>query len=400
MITIPVSAIQAARKLLTRIHFERLKLPVLTHVLATIDAAGLTLAVTDLDHWLETRLPATIDRTLPDITRFLIPAAALAAAARGDKGSSVCFECPPDPSRPVLKLTVICGKMPVESVYHPEPAADFPVRPTVKGPITHMPKDTLLALQTVAGCASSDATRYVLNGVLVSPDDGGILIATDGRRLAGAPARFTGREFILPSAAVHVLGFPDFTARDAAIQQPDDGKGTHLQFRSGPHTLIARTIEGSYPNYRQVIPREFVADVTVPETHRPALISWLRSLVGKGGNGDGKVTVRLSWEKPGNLTLTLRDSAATAARVDVPVTTTGQPPVIAFGPAYLADALAIGSTLRLIDGLSPGMAVDQSSGAFCVLMPCRYTKAVAGDAPEVGVGQVAQATASAPAIAA
>jgi len=65
-ITIPISAIKSARKLLTRIHFERLKLPVLTHVLATIDAAGLTLAVTDLDHWLETRLPATIDRTLPN----------------------------------------------------------------------------------------------------------------------------------------------------------------------------------------------------------------------------------------------------------------------------------------------------------------------------------------------
>ena len=56
MFLIPVSAIQAARKLLTRIHFERLKLPVLNHVLVTIDAAGLTLAVTDLDHWLETRL--------------------------------------------------------------------------------------------------------------------------------------------------------------------------------------------------------------------------------------------------------------------------------------------------------------------------------------------------------
>ncbi|MEI7911844.1 MAG: hypothetical protein WCK77_19610 [Verrucomicrobiota bacterium] len=82
---IPASAIIAARKLLTRIHFERLKLPVLTHVLATIDAAGLTLAVSDLDHWLETRLPASTQT--PDVTRFLIPAAAIAAAARGDKGS-------------------------------------------------------------------------------------------------------------------------------------------------------------------------------------------------------------------------------------------------------------------------------------------------------------------------
>ena len=59
-LTIPVSAIVAARKLLTRIRFERLTLPIINHVLATIDNVGLTLAVTDLDHWLETRVPATI----------------------------------------------------------------------------------------------------------------------------------------------------------------------------------------------------------------------------------------------------------------------------------------------------------------------------------------------------
>ncbi len=57
-LTILVSDLIAARKLLTRIPFARLKLPVLTHILATVDAAGLTLAVTDLDHWLETRIPA------------------------------------------------------------------------------------------------------------------------------------------------------------------------------------------------------------------------------------------------------------------------------------------------------------------------------------------------------
>ena len=367
MITIPVSAIQAARKLLTRIHFERLKLPVLSHVLATIDAAGLTLAVSDLDHWLETRLSAVIDPLEP--TRFLIPAAALAAAARGDKGGSVQFECTstPDQNHPMLKLTVTCGRMPVETVYQPEPASGFPQRPTIQGRITALPKETLLALRTVAGCASTDATRYVLNGVLFSPDHGGILIATDGKRLAGAPARFAGLEFILPSAAVHVLGFADFTARDATIQQPDKGTGPHVQFRSGPHTLIARTIEGSYPNYRQVIPDEFLADATIPETHKPALISWLRSLEGKGS---WKNPVRLTWGKPGHLTLTLRDSDGTGTHIHVPVTITNRPPAISLDPTFLADALEIGSTLRLIDGISPGMTTD-ATGNFCVLMPCR-----------------------------
>jgi len=379
-ITIPVSAIKAARKLLTRIHFERLKLPVLTHVLATIDAAGLTLAVSDLDHWLETRLPATINPFPPDSTRFLIPAAALAAAARGDNGSSVQFESPStsDPNKPVLKLTVTCGKMPVETVYQPEPASGFPERPSIQGHITTVPKETLLALQTVAGCASTDATRYVLNGVLFSPDDGGTLIATNGRLLAGTPARVTGREFILPNAAVHVLGFPDFTGHDAAIQQPDAGTtNAHVQIRSGPHTLIARTIEGNYPNYKQVIPREFVAEATIPDAHKAALISWLRSLDGK------RNSVRLTWDKPGHLTLTLRDSDTTDALIHVPVSITGQPPVIAFAPGYLADALTIGPTLRLIDGISPGMA-SSPSGNFCVLMPQRC---VPEDAPEVDVKQ-------------
>jgi DNA polymerase-3 subunit beta len=379
-IIIPVSAIQAARKLLTRLHFERLKLPVLSHVLATVDAAGLTLAVTDLDHWLETRLPATINPTQPTkpiktengTARFLIPAAALAAAARGDKGGSVQFDCPDDPDsdHPVLRLTVTCGKMPVESVHQPEPASGFPERPVIRGRITVVPKETFQALRTVAGCASTDATRYVLIGVLFSPDNGGTLIATDGRCLAGAPARFGGREFILPSVAVHVLGFPDFTGRDAAILQPEAGDGPHIQFRSGPHTLIARTIEGNYPNYRQVIPHGFLSDATIPETHRLALISWLRSLDGRSP------TVRLTWQHPGHLTLTHWDYDTAKSTIRVPVTTSGEgrPPAISLSPRYLADALVIGSTLRFVDGMTPAVATDPSSGNYCLVMPCRFTE--------------------------
>jgi len=371
-ITIPVSVIQSARKLLTRIRFERLKLPVLNHVLVTIDAAGLSLAVTDLDHWLETRVHATIDPFTPGC--FLIPAEALKAATRGDKNSSLQFTCSTTADGTTLTLTVSCGGMAVVTVYHPEPAADFPARPALEGRITAMPKETMLALGIVAGSASTDATRYVLNGVLFSPDEGGILIATDGRRLAGAPVRFAGREFVLPNAAVHVLGHPDFTARDAALLQPDAAEDRHVQFRSGPNTLIARRIEGNYPNYRQVIPGHLPESVTIPEPHKSALISWLRSLVGRANS------VRLTWENIGLVTLTHRDAENTATTIQVPCAIEGQPPAISFGPQYLADALVIGSTLRLSDGISPGVVTDPS-GCYCVLMPCRcVAEAVTEDA--------------------
>ena len=59
-------------------------------------------------------------------------------------------------------------------------------------------------------------------------------------------------------------------------------------------------------------PREFLADATIPENQRPALISWLRSMEGKGDS------VRLTRGKPGHLTLTPRDSDTTGAQIHVP----------------------------------------------------------------------------------
>ena len=75
----------------------------------------------------------------------------------------------------------------------------------------------------------------------------------------------------------------------------------------------------------------------------------------------------------------------TGAQIQVPVTITGQPPAISFAPKFLADALAIGATLRLIDGISPVKTTDPS-GNFCVLMPWRC---VAEDAPEAAAGNAA-----------
>ena len=368
-ITIPVFHISAARKLLTRLRFERFTLPVLTHVLAIIDTAGLTLAVTDLDHWLETRIPATIEPFTPG--RFLIPTDALKAAARGDKGSAAHIAYTETANGTTLTLTTSCCGLSVKSVYHlVTTVEDFPARPIVQGRITALPKETFAALAIVAGCASTDATRYVLNGVHFTPEDGGMLIATDGRRLAGAPARVPGRSFTLPSSAAHVLVHPDFSTRDAAVLQTDDGdddKGTHIQFRSGPHTLIVKTIEGHYPNYRNVIPGYLPQSVTISETHRAALMAWLRSLKGKSNS------VRLTCETPGHLTLTHRDYDTVGATIQVPVTTEGEPPEIAFDPKYLADALEIGPTLHLVDRLNPGMATSPS-GNFCVLMSLRFSE--------------------------
>lgn len=83
--------------------------------------------------------------------------------------------------------------------------------------------------------------------------------------------------------------------------------------------------------------------------------------------------MRVTWATPGHLPLTHRDYDTMGAPLQVPVTNEGQPPEIAFDPKYLADALKIGPTLRLVGKLNPGMATS-SSGNFCLLMNRRFTE--------------------------
>jgi DNA polymerase III sliding clamp (beta) subunit (PCNA family) len=190
MIKIPTAALKAARKLLTRIPFTRCNLPVLGHVLARTDADSITLAVTDLDVWLET----------------------IHSAANWE---------------------------------------DFPDRPSVEGPAAEIPAATFEALRAVAPCASRDEKRQVLGGVLFSPE-----------------------------------GWRD---------QDDRG------------ILTCRTLEGIYPAYKQVIPNECPAAVSIPKERRAALIKWLRSLRGSD------VAVQLSATKPRELTLVRCGSDRNAA---------------------------------------------------------------------------------------
>nr|MCU0749737.1 hypothetical protein [Akkermansiaceae bacterium] len=60
----------------------------------------------------------------------------------------------------------------------------------------------------------------------------------------------------------------------------------------------------------------------------------------------------------------------------------GKPPLTAFHPRYLADALEIGATLCLVDELSPGICRNPN-GRFCVIMPMRVTLGAGNPTGEV-----------------
>ncbi len=320
---IPSNHIRKASKLLSRVHHPRATLPVLTHILATLDATGITLAVTDLDRWLETRMDVPPIPSEPE--SFLIPPDAMKAMKQADRNTDIKITSKGSRKRRELRLVMICGGISVESQHPTLDVSDFPAHPIIDAEEIRIPGRTMESLAAIAGCASNDATRYVLNGVFFTTEDGGRLIATDGRRLASAPADVPPTPFILPSQTVSVLAHPDFTIRDAHVRLQKLEETEWISIRSGNHILMSKIIEGTYPNYRQVIPR-----------HAP----------------DASAVLRVAAEIEGN------------------------PPLIAFHPRYLADALEIGSTLCLSDELSPGIC-RHPSGRFCVVMPMRITLATA-----------------------
>jgi DNA polymerase-3 subunit beta len=365
-ILIPSNTLRGVKKIFGRMKHLRCTLPVLRHLLLTADANGIRLAATDLDHWLETWISE--DENGHEPLRFLIPPEAMEAACRADKGTQVSFKPCGSKRNRELRLIIQSGGIEASSVYPTLDPKDFPERPETMGAVTAVPPATLEGLAHVAGCASSDTTRHILNGVFFTPEDGGRLVATDGKRLACCPATVPSQSFVLPVAACHILGHPDFTANLATITWIDhkEEEKRRVAIKCGRHLLVSKPLVGNYPNYKQVIPAYADQMAVIPHDRKPGLIAWLRSL------GKDQASVRLDWHKRGQLTLSHRDANGHSATMQVPVEIHGSPPVIAFNARYLADALEIGSTLCLSDELSPGIC-RHPTGRFCVIMPMRVT---------------------------
>jgi DNA polymerase III sliding clamp (beta) subunit (PCNA family) len=247
-IHLPSNTLREAKKLFARLKHLRCKLPVLNHLLLTAGQNGIELAATDLDHWLETRIS-----DLPtDSACFLIPPAAMEAACRADKGTQVSFTPCGGKSSRELRLSLTCGGIVSTSVHPTLDSSELPARQLTIGNMTELPPATLRGLADISGFASSDTTRQILNGVHFTPEDGGNLVATDGKRLACCPAPVPSQTFILPAAACHILGHPDFMSDVATITWIDhkDEEKRRVAIQCGRHQLVSKPLMGNYPRIR------------------------------------------------------------------------------------------------------------------------------------------------------
>jgi DNA polymerase-3 subunit beta len=145
-------------------------------------------------------------------------------------------------------------------------ADEFPVLPAItKGQTWIIPAPLLKKkLQQVIIAASNDEARPVLTGVYFKTVDDNklVVVATDSYRLAEAEIMSTKSDIdlLVPVSAMQELLRVISDYEDEVSITHDDQQ---VLFRAGDVELVARLIEGKYPNYRTLIPKKFTTTVTL-----------------------------------------------------------------------------------------------------------------------------------------
>lgn len=300
-------------------------LPVLANILIETTDRGIRLSGTDLDIAVSMEVSADVETT----GAITIPAKKLAEIARELPPASVKIGAVGE-----QRVMLECGRSKFKLLGLPRD--EFPTFPQVRFQDSwHVRSGDLQKLISHTSFAvSTEESRPILNGVLweLRPERMR-MVATNGHRLTRMDLPITsgspGGDLIVPPKALDQVRrlFP--AEEELEIAQGDN----HLGFRSPFTSVFTRLIEGPYPNYEQVIPRD---NDRVAISDKVALISALKRMSVIAS--DQTHRIRLSF----NAAL-LRFSVQTPdlgeAQDELPIRFTGDPIDIGFNANYLLEIL-------------------------------------------------------------
>jgi DNA polymerase-3 subunit beta len=242
--------------LVARVANTRGTLPILSNVLLKIEGNRLGVSATNLDIAISCQLGAQV-QTEGSLT---VPARLLQDFVNGLPSGVIELE--QDEQR--LKITTESYK----SVINGVAADEFPVMPAIESGTSWQISGPLLkrALQQVLMAASNDESRPVLTGILFHTVDGVLYAAaTDSYRLAEKRLHETTEDIrlLIPATALQdVLRIINDFEGEISITHDDQ----QVQFRAGEVELVARLIEGNYPDYRKLVPASFSTSATMVRT--------------------------------------------------------------------------------------------------------------------------------------
>ncbi|OGS46127.1 MAG: DNA polymerase III subunit beta [Elusimicrobia bacterium RIFOXYD2_FULL_34_15] len=344
---------------------QKSTLPLLSNLLFDAKGNNLTLAATDLEVAVKTIIPAQVLKeggtTLPgklvsDIVR---------------KFDSSEIEVSSDEQE---KILIKSGKTKFSLVGIPK--TEFPVAINFEGGKsftieTSVLKDMIIKTKFAI---STDETRYVLNGIYFVIEKGrAIMVATDGKRLAfisndDVVDKKLSFSLIIPSKAIEELLkiISNTVANEIEVGVFDNQVG----FKVENTILRSRLIDGHFPNYDQVIPKEKKGSIKIKTkdlldaTERISLISSGRTSSIKYSIGKGKVMLYSMEQGRGE------------GNDEIEIEYKGENLDVAYNPNYIIDMLKVVDSKEVIfefnTPVSPGvLKPDNDSNYVYIIMPMR-----------------------------
>ncbi|HET9847191.1 MAG TPA: DNA polymerase III subunit beta [Candidatus Dormibacteraeota bacterium] len=346
---------------------SRTTLPILNNVLIQTGDSGLQLTATNLEIGIRQSIPAEVQEE----GGVTVPARLLTDFVTGhpDEPLSMTLD------RKTQSLAVKSNHFDA-NIRGIDPA-DFPPVPAGADgrKVKISPTDLKDAIEQTVIAASSDEGRPVLTGVYVQLNGGkATFAATDGHRLAvkTLPVQADAGDtdtIVIPARALSELSRILKTGEDG-IEVTVGAQKNQVFFKTRDVELMSRLIEGTYPNYQQVIPGQSTTTVTV-KTQDLLFTTKMVSLFSK----DAANVIKFKAEG-GKLTLTANTSEVGQNVADVDARIEGQDLQVAFNSKYLLDVLGILGTdevqLGFTGPLNPGLIKPVGKDDYLyIIMPVR-----------------------------
>jgi DNA polymerase III subunit beta len=342
----------------------RTTVQILAGILLRASDGRLSLSATDMEISLRVSLEAQVEdegaivvpgRLLVDIVR-LLPAGEVTISHRADEG--------------VIELTCASASYRLNTYA----AEDFPRLPEIEDESAFtVDKEAFVdTIARVGRSASRDESRPVLTGVLVRFEgDKLVMAATDSYRLSVKETSLSdspGREVeaIVPARALAELARVAQSGESATIQV--GVQENQVVFGVDEVWLTARRIDGQFPNYKQLLPETFEAEVTMPREEFLDVVRRTSVLAQR------KSPLRLRFED-GELTVSAQTQDVGEAHESLPISYSGEPIEIGFNAEFLRDGLESVNDesvrLKLISPLRPGLIHGESDDFLYLIMPIR-----------------------------
>lgn len=279
-------------------------------------------------------------------------------------------------------VTIICGSGRYQM--NGLPIEEFPELPQIgeDGETTYLPVESMLnGLAATLFATSADDTKRILTGVHVTATSDRLeFAATDGHRLSVLQTGFldadeppvtgdtvtTNLEVTIPSRALRELERMLNQQTEGAIAVKFDS--ANMIFQSANQILISRLLDGSYPNYRQLIPNQFERKVTL---ERKLFLSALEriAVLADQKNNIVKITIDSIGQE---ISLSVEAPDVAAGRESLPAQVSGEAVEIAFNVKYLLDGLkALPSNeiqIQLNNPTSPAVLVPIGASKMTYLL--------------------------------